>query len=204
MNSPHLDKDWLYQKYITEGLSTYQIGAIVGRDPKRVYEKLKDFDIPTRPRGLNLKGSDCYMKSYKANGKEPTFTGKKHSAETRKIQSQKASRPKPHLRGKRNGMSGRTGAHNPNYKGGSSPERQRFYSSGEWKELVRQVYKRDNYLCQRCGAAHNTKNKLHAHHIKTWAEHPNLRFEISNLLTVCNFCHNWIHSNENINRNFLN
>ena len=38
--SLHLDKDWLYQKYVVEGLSTYDIGKIVGRNPKNVYNKL--------------------------------------------------------------------------------------------------------------------------------------------------------------------
>jgi hypothetical protein len=202
MRSPHLDKDWLYQKYITENLSTYQIGAIVNRDPKRIYEKLKDFGIPTRPRGENLKkgvNSACYMLSNNTN----PFAGKSHSEQTRKALSEKASRPKPYLRGKRNGMSGRTGTSNPNYRGGTSPERQRLYASGEWKELVRQVYARDRYTCQRCGESHTSRNKLHAHHIKTWAEYPALRFEISNLITLCNHCHNWVHSSGNTDQLFL-
>lgn len=60
--SPHLDPVWLRQKYEAEGLSTYEIGAIVGRDPKRIHEKLRDFGIQTRLRGANLRGEDCYMK----------------------------------------------------------------------------------------------------------------------------------------------
>jgi len=108
MQSPHLDRDWLHQKYIVEQLSTYEIGRLVSRDPKNIYQKLRDFEIPTRPRGLNLKGSDCYGKRM-ASGEVPnTFQGKTHSPETRKRLSEKASIPKPYLRGERNGMSGRT------------------------------------------------------------------------------------------------
>src|SRR5512140_1558019 len=127
--SMHLDRDWLYQKYAVEGLSTYDIAKLVHRDPKRVYEKLIDFGIPTRPRGLNLKGGDNYMSQ---PGAIDPFTGHKHTKETREILSAKASRPKPYLRGKRNGMSSRTGKSNPNYKDGSTPERQRVYSTRQW------------------------------------------------------------------------
>ena len=48
--SLYLNKEWLYQKYIVEGLSTYQIAEIVKRNPKNIYNKLKDFGIQTRTR----------------------------------------------------------------------------------------------------------------------------------------------------------
>jgi hypothetical protein len=35
---------------VDEGLSTYQIAEIVNRNPKNIYNKLKDFGIPTRSR----------------------------------------------------------------------------------------------------------------------------------------------------------
>jgi 5-methylcytosine-specific restriction protein A len=195
--SLHLNRDWLYQKYIVEQLSTYDIGKIVSRDPKRVYEKLRDFEIPTRPRGLNLKGDDCYGKRI-ASGEVPnSFQGKNHTKETRQRLSEKASVPKPYLRGKGNGMYHRRGPQNPNWKGGGTPERQRIYASTEWRETVRSVYARDNYLCQRCGDGHTSKNKLHAHHIFGWTEFPELRLSLSNLVTLCDGCHCWVHSKKN-------
>lgn len=197
--SNHLNKDWLYQKYVIEGLSTYDIGKIVQRDPKRVYEKLKDFGIKTRPRGENLKGDDNYMKTAEEN----PFKGKTHSKKTRKILSDKAKGPKPHLQGANNGMFGRTGKSNPNYKDGSSPERQRLYASSKWKQLIKHVYKRDDYKCQRCGSPHHSNNKLHAHHLTPWADSIELRFDPSNLITLCNSCHAWVHSNKNTNNEFL-
>ena len=47
-------KEWLEQKYILEGMSTYQIANLVHRNPKRVYEWLKEAGIPTRSRGETL------------------------------------------------------------------------------------------------------------------------------------------------------
>ncbi|GAG79087.1 unnamed protein product, partial [marine sediment metagenome] len=40
------DKDWLYQKYIEEGLSTCQIGKLINHDHKTVCYWLKKFNIP--------------------------------------------------------------------------------------------------------------------------------------------------------------
>lgn len=110
--------------------------------------------------------------------------GRRHSPETRAVLSQKATRPKPWLRGERNGMAGRTGDANPNWKGGVSPERQRLYSSGEWHEVVRAVKRRDGG-CVECGSS----RELHVHHIASFAEHPALRLDPLNLETLCRPCH---------------
>ena len=78
-----------------------------------------------------------------------------------------------------------------------------MYARSFWKELAKEVYKRDEYKCQNCGSKHTFKNKLHAHHTKTWAKFPMARFEIKNIITLCQECHNWVHSKKNINNNFL-
>lgn len=195
-----VDEAWLRQKYLVEGLSTYDIGKMVGRNPKQVFQWLKGYDIPTRPRGENLKGEDCYMKQ--ADAVNP-FKGKRHTDETRAALAITASRPKPYLRGPKNGMYGKCGAANVNWRGGHTPERQRIYASGEWSAIIRAVYARDNYTCARCGKKKVGKRSLHAHHVKSWAEHPELRLNLDNLITLCRECHNWVHSNANINREFI-
>lgn len=98
------------------------------------------------------------------------------------------------LRGKQNGMYGKCGKQNPNWDGGHSPERQSQYARFAWKELAKTILKRDNYKCKRCGANHNKNNKLVVHHIKQWSKYPELRFEPTNLITICNICHKKIHS----------
>lgn len=199
MKSPHLDRDWLTQKYLVEKLSTYDIAAIVGRDPKRIYEKLRDFNIPTRPRGENLRGDDNFMKSSPVH----PMLGKRMSPEARAKLSIATSVPKPYLRGKNNGMFGRTGSKNPRYVDGSSPERQRMYVRGEGREFLREVLKRDAYSCQRCGARKIGPKSLHVHHIKPWAGNPSLRFDKSNVVVLCRACHGWVHSRDNVNREYL-
>jgi hypothetical protein len=105
--------------------------------------------------------------------------------------------------GPKNPMHGRCGAKNPRWIDGSSPERQRLYAQSFWKQLVQEVYRRDGFRCRRCASPHTRRNRLHAHHVKPWAGHPTARFDLTNLLTVCAPCHQWIHSRENLRREFL-
>lgn len=200
MKSPHLDPVWLRQKYEVEGLSTYEIAALVSRDPKRIYEKLKDFGIPTRSRGHNLRGKD---NAWAQPGFVPHWTGRRHTEESKAKIAEKARGPKPWLRGEANGMYGATGAANPRYVDGSSPERQRLYASAEWKALLRLVYERDAYTCRRCGAGKKGPRSLHAHHVVPWAGNEALRRDPDNMVTVCRTCHEWIHSNGNAAQEWL-
>lgn len=55
-----------------------------------------------------------------------------------------------------------------------------------WRKAV---LKRDNLTCRICGS----KKSLHAHHVKGFADHPKLRFKVSNGLTACKPCHEKIH-----------
>ena len=52
------------------------------------------------------------------------------------------------------------------------------------------VFERDDYSCQHCCSK---DNKIHAHHIKTWEEAPELRIDLDNGLTLCTICHNKHH-----------
>lgn len=95
------------------------------------------------------------------------------------------------------------GSNNPSWRGGVTPERQRAYKTDAWAELIKYIYKRDGYTCQRCGNKHNRQNKLHAHHLHSWADFPHLRLEASNLITLCDACHRWVHSRKNVNNDFI-
>jgi hypothetical protein len=53
------------------------------------------------------------------------------------------------------------------------------------------VFVRDGYACQRCGlrSGYRAKVFLHAHHIQPFSQEINLRYEITNGLTLCKNCH---------------
>lgn len=59
-----------------------------------------------------------------------------------------------------------------------------------YKKWRSSVYKRDNHKCQWPGC--NIRNKLNAHHIKTWADNPGLRFNVHNGITLCKNHHKMI------------
>lgn len=124
-----------------------------------------------------------------------------------KIQTRKMSEirkiKKWGLRGRMNGMYGRCGSANPRWIDGSSPLRQTMYARSFWKELATTVYERDKYKCVRCDAKHTSKQKLHAHHIKVWAGNPNSRFDLKNIITLCQSCHKFVHSKRNIKNEYL-
>lgn len=51
----------------------------------------------------------------------------------------------------------------------------------------RKVFIRDNHTCQNCK---KRGVEIEAHHVKSWARHPELRYEVSNGITLCRIpCH---------------
>ena len=95
--------------------------------------------------------------------------------------------------GEVNGMFGKTGKLNPHWNGGHCPERQSKYARTEWKKLAKSILKRDDYKCQNCGTSQMYKNHLIVHHKKPWSRYPELRFEPSNLIVLCESCHKLVH-----------
>lgn len=65
-----------------------------------------------------------------------------------------------------------------------------YGNSGPWYKWRDAVYARDNHTCQKCGMS---DVRLHAHHIVAWEVSVELRFEVSNGLTLCIPCHGQVH-----------
>ena len=73
-----------------------------------------------------------------------------------------------------------------NWKGGITSIHQLIKNSKEYKEWREAVFKRDNFTCQKCEA---NNVYINAHHIKSFSNFPELRFEINNGVTLCEPCH---------------
>ena len=71
-----------------------------------------------------------------------------------------------------------------------SEEVRRCSEYREWRE---KVFARDNFTCAFCGA-HGVV--LNAHHIKYYADCPELRYDINNGVTLCVECHKALHRKE--------
>jgi predicted transcriptional regulator len=77
-----------------------------------------------------------------------------------------------------------------NWKGGITPDRVRLRVSLDLKLAREACFKRDDYTCRDCG---QRGGKLNAHHIWPFQSYPQLKFEVSNLLTLCKHCHDAFH-----------
>lgn len=195
-----LNRDQLFQMYVIDGMDCTQIASVVSRDPKSVWNWLKGFGIQTRKRGDASAGTQ-----FKA-GQESRFKGMRHTEETKSLLRDIAIADGrvpfdpaigPPLKGKR-------GASVPTWKGGVTPQRQAFYSTQEWKAASRAVWKRDAASCQRCGRKKSDDRSVSfdVHHIVGF-DCVRLRSEVSNLVLLCEPCHYWVHSSENVDRIFI-
>lgn len=106
------------------------------------------------------------------------------------------------LVGEQNGMYGRCGEANPHWMGGISPERQTFYASPEWSDVVKRVWERDAAKCGRCEISKTNDIEMHIHHITSFVV-KDMRCDLNNLILVCKKCHNWIHSKKNTDKLFV-
>ena len=93
---------------------------------------------------------------------------------------------------------GMIGENNPVWNGGKSRTYKTGYYSAEYKHWRLQVFIRDGFKCQGCG---QVGGYLTAHHIKSFAHYPKLRFEIMNGITLCEPCHSLTDNYKGRNKN---
>jgi hypothetical protein len=84
----------------------------------------------------------------------------------------------------------KTGALCSQWKGGVTPERIRVRNSDDYAAWRTEVFTRDDYVCQRCGSRGGS---LTAHHMDSFADHPNKRLDVGNGVTLCESCHDEFH-----------
>lgn len=117
------------------------------------------------------------------------------SQETRKKLSLALSGEKNPMWGKISPTRGKkrpqiTGAKNPSWKGGVTPENIKIRNSMEYSQWRSDIFEKDRYVCQKCGAH---SNKLRAHHLESFDNNPERRTRIENGVTLCKECHQNFH-----------
>ncbi len=78
----------------------------------------------------------------------------------------------------------------PRWLGGKTQENQLGRGSAEYAEWRINVWKRDYFTCQKCFIK---GNNLNAHHINSWSENKEDRYNIDNGITLCKYCHRELH-----------
>ena len=84
----------------------------------------------------------------------------------------------------------RRGPNHPNWKGGISGIYHFLRDNEGYREWRKKVYRRDGWVCQTCGSR---PKKIIAHHIKSFTDYPELRYNIDNGVTLCRSCHLSLH-----------
>jgi hypothetical protein len=185
--------------------------AVLNRGNKGQFKKcthwrphaiFRERDYLDREYSIKQRSASDIAKEHGVTENAILFWISKHGIKTRTVSETRAIKHWG-ANGESNPMFGRCGSANPRWIDGSSPERQKMYARSFWKDLIKLVYSRDGYKCQKCGSPHTYKNRLHAHHVKPWAGNVDTRFDLANIITVCQSCHNWIHSKANTRNEFL-
>lgn len=90
-----------------------------------------------------------------------------------------------------------TGENSCHWKGGITSESHLIRTSKRYQEWRLAVFQRDNYTCQKCG---QRGGNLEAHHLLSFREFPELRFELWNSETLCSICHSEVDEYRKLNK----
>jgi HNH endonuclease len=196
--------------YTEGGMTTRQIGARVGIPSKTINRYLKKAGVQLRNPGYpvieQLTNREWLKREYIGARKSTTAIAAEIGCSLRSvalwlerhgIQARSTGSEPGHKRNStdecRQKMSDAKrgqfiGPDNPNWRGGiqlKHPERNRYPA----KMWVKAVKDRDGWKCTECASL----DRLHAHHIKRWKDYPELRYEVSNGVTLCHKCHELAH-----------
>lgn len=79
-----------------------------------------------------------------------------------------------------------SGENHPNWKGGVTTPNEKARTSREYRQWQKALFIRDLNHCVQCGNGHD---EIHAHHIFSFADFPQYRYELWNGVTLCKKCH---------------
>ena len=130
----------------------------------------------------------------KAKGiRPPKNLGRKHDEETKKKMSENRKgnnnligykQTEEHRKKRIDAISG---SNNYKWSGGIKNRDVHSLFEPRYKEWRTKVFERDHWKCKISNI--NCKGRLEAHHILTWKDYPELRYEINNGITLCHAHH---------------
>nr|DAX28088.1 MAG TPA: NinG recombination protein [Caudoviricetes sp.] len=69
----------------------------------------------------------------------------------------------------------------------------KFYKTKTWQDKRDEILQRDNYECQMCKDKGRYTSATTVHHIQHYKDCPELALTNSNLISLCDACHNVVH-----------
>lgn len=76
-----------------------------------------------------------------------------------------------------------------------------FYHTTKWKHKRKEILKRDHNACRLCKQKGKYTRATTVHHIKHLKDVPELALEDSNLISLCNVCHEFMHPEKHRKKN---
>lgn len=169
-------REWKVRKFCSQKC------VYVGRKHwKGIYSNISCFECRKRFRQARESNKFCSLKCSRKNtlfkcGHIPWHTGTVGAKFSRKWTEEEKEKIAERFRGPKSHF----------WKGGVSKENYRLRRIAKYRNWRKKVFERDNFTCQKCK---KRGGKLQADHIKQFAFHPELRFELSNGRTLCVSCH---------------
>lgn len=80
------------------------------------------------------------------------------------------------------------GERHPAWRGGTKAKKHGDRASPEYRAWRRAVFERDEFTCRIC-TVYTGRGDLEAHHLKPYATHPELRYDVDNGITLCRYHH---------------
>lgn len=172
----------------------------------REWKSRADFNRDTsRHDGLNPSCQPCMRVKVRVTtkGRPSVFKGRTHTPESRAAMSAAARLHPSNHRGKKHTPESRKkisevtkartarGAAHYAFTHGKHQRDKDARRTTEYKAWRDAVYARDGYTCQACGDSRG--GNLQAHHVQSFADHPDLRYVVSNGTTLCRDCHEKLH-----------
>ena len=203
--APLENQVWLYCEYVGKQRSSGDIAKEVGCSDTTVRNKLRKYAIPVRDRGW-AESEMAKVKELVEGGmslKEVAdeFDGERTYDSIRNVAYKILdiqSSYDPSIRGvdtRKKISASLQGIELGEWSGFKESVNQLVRKSCDYVKWRDKVFKRDKYACQKCGAkcGGGVVVELHAHHIRGFAQHPKLRFEVNNGTTLCVDCHHREH-----------
>jgi hypothetical protein len=182
------DREWLYEKYVEEGLTNVEIADICDVSDSTICLWKKKFDIPSRdetPERVKEKIAESVSQHIEQNGHP--FKGKSHTEKSKnKISESKSGENHQFYGESRPEFAEKvSGSNNPAYKDGRSEEYD-FRKSNKWQNFSFKIKEKSNWTCQNCGS-HGSEEEIQTHHTRPVSEGGD---KYSNLFIVlCKDCH---------------
>jgi len=200
------DRDWVEKRYVQDGWSVQQIAGFVGCSSSVARLWVHKHSLPIRGFGHGAYSIDQdwlydqYVVQQRSAVEIAGVSGcsvwvvidrlarcgipqrGKDEAMSIAHQHQRGTYGTPAYRERLSAT--KLGELNPSWKGGVTPERRACRNSREYEAWRQQVLDRYDWQCVVCGQFAPV-----AHHLQSFCDNPDLRFEVGNGMALCVDCH---------------